>query len=121
MIDAKKLFAAAQAFWTEEWELAEWLLDIGFEWDDFWFDTYDESLELSGIPIGIELTDDQKTVLRNAGFNKVWLNYIDGNERLYLLQKGTEHYQKRCLPVPVRADKNQELWFRLNRILESVK
>ncbi len=49
--------------------------DEGFDFDRVWTDSYDLSLEIGKVPIGIKLNEAQKELIRNCGFLCVFINY----------------------------------------------
>lgn len=80
---AAKLFNAQRALTTVEDEIEDALDAAGLlpdGWDDWWYDHYDTSIEIKGVPQGFVLTDKQLIVLHDMGFSRIWTHGPDGEK-----------------------------------------
>lgn len=88
---AKVMFNLHGLFKLMECELDDLLMDKFPDWavDNYFFDSYDESLELKYVPNSWAPTQDQLDSLRDFGFYLLYINYEDGvTARLYNLSSG---------------------------------
>ena len=58
--------------------------EFGFEdWDRMWTDPYDNSLELSKVPVDHRIPLNKFKEAKDLGFSIIWLNHVDGYETMY--------------------------------------
>ena len=83
-------FDTAKSDFEEELTKADSTLD----YINMWWDWYDNSLELGGVPVDYRFNDAIKEVIfTKHGFSTCWLNHSDGWETMYyqkLVKEGTD-------------------------------
>jgi len=95
-------------------ELSVWL---GRKWwepeppllDDYYYDYYDRSFELTGCLDDLAMPPESLPAIWAAGFDRFWLNHLDGTETAYA--KGSPSGVRRPRPCPVspRTSRRAEL------------
>lgn len=61
------------------------------EWEDWWFDDYDASIEISGFPKGRVLTKDEQAAIWALGFDRCWVHACPRGEQT---RKTETYYSK---------------------------
>lgn len=93
---ASDLFQTYYLYQIQKDKLEDILMD-NFPWwavDNYWFDPYDISIELKGVPESWAPADKHLKVLHDYGFQKLYVNYEDGaTASLYSLPSG---HKQRC-------------------------
>jgi hypothetical protein len=86
-VSERTLFDAYEEFLHAEYQLEEAVTEgiggvdwwreggCGLPFSDWWFDTYDRSVELAGTRAGWEPTEEHLEALRLAGILKVYVSY----------------------------------------------
>lgn len=73
---ADTLFDAERVLAKAEESLCDFLDGVFGKtgWEDYAYDVYDRSVEVFGVPLGVQLSGDGLTMFRVAGFDRVWLH-----------------------------------------------
>ena len=97
MITAKEILDAYVKFLAAQAEFGEAAVEIlGFdaegEWpyEDYRFDWHDCSFEFDGCLNSFRLTAEQVKAFADMGFERWWLNHLDGSETRYYRLDGGE-------------------------------
>lgn len=81
------LLSKLEASLAAESEFDDLVYNMGVA-EDWWFDTYDCSLELSGVEPGWHPSEEHFASFRDAGFVKVYVSYTDNTGLVFSTQGG---------------------------------
>lgn len=65
--------------------LEDRMLDFIDDFTDIWWDWYDSSLELDGVPADERLNKEGQEFVKSCGFSQMWITHVDGMETYYPL------------------------------------